>query len=99
MKGGLKLCRTALLNFSPFKFFNFMVDMDDFIPTISSVWSTVAQSSKQFQVCKKLKLSKQQLKRLNMDLVGNVSNVVVKSKADLDMCQGLLDSNPFDNSL
>ncbi|KAM1184636.1 hypothetical protein ACFX13_014331 [Malus domestica] len=55
--------------------------------------------SKQFQVCKKLKLIKQQLKRLNKDHVGNVYDVVIKSKADLDMCQRLLDSNPFHNSL
>ncbi|XP_050123518.1 uncharacterized protein LOC126600867 isoform X2 [Malus sylvestris] len=57
------------------------------------------EGSKQFQVCKKLKLIKQQLKRLNKDHVGNVYDVVIKSKADLDMCQRLLDSNPFHNSL
>ncbi|KAM1936242.1 hypothetical protein ACFX15_013536 [Malus domestica] len=74
-------------------------ERDDFIPTIFNVWSTIVQGSKQFQVCKKLKLIKQQLKRLNKDHVGNVYDVVVKSKADLDMCQRLLNSNPFDNSL
>ena len=99
MKGGLKLCQTAMLIFFPasisdhspmvvklgllfrkrkfpLNFFNFMADRDDFIPTIVSVWSTVLQGSKQFQVCKKLKLIKQQLKHLNKDLVGNVSDVV-----------------------
>ncbi|KAM2556504.1 hypothetical protein TB2_013725 [Malus domestica] len=74
-------------------------ERDDFIPTIFNVWSTIVQGSKQFQVCKKLKLIKQQLKRLNKDHVGNVYDVVIKSKADLDMCQRLLDSNPFHNSL
>ena len=50
---------------SPFKFFNFWADHEEFEHAVASSWSTPIHGYPLFQVCQKLKLVKANLKELN----------------------------------
>ena len=81
---------------SPFKFFNFLAEREDFIPTVASIWSVYLQGSYQYRVCSKLRMLKIAFKVKSKE-IGDLSSLVKEKKAALDHCQRKLDMNPLDS--
>ncbi|KAM1310126.1 hypothetical protein ACFX15_006526 [Malus domestica] len=84
---------------SPFKFFNFYADHENFLHIVAHAFNTPIQGCHQFQVAKKLKLLKVELKRLNCDPSHHASFAVKNAKISLDNCQENLASTPTNLSL
>ena len=84
---------------TPFKFFNYWTDHQDFESLEASAWSTPIDGFPLFQICQKLKLVKDKLKNLNRTHFGDIQTQVRKAKATLlDILQRLI-SSPQDTNL
>lgn len=64
----------------PFQFFNFMIDLPDFMLTVASIWSKFIPGDPILVLGKKIKLIKQALRDLNK-ATGNVNSKVALARA------------------
>ncbi|KAK3204593.1 hypothetical protein Dsin_018639 [Dipteronia sinensis] len=83
----------------PFKFFNFLLDREDFLPLVESVWQEQIHGTMKFKLFSKLCNLKKALKTLNIDNVGDMATNSIEAKAALDACQLLLDIQALDTKL
>ncbi|KAK3221965.1 hypothetical protein Dsin_008990 [Dipteronia sinensis] len=79
----------------PFKIFNFLTDIADFLPLVERCWQEQVHGTMQYKLCSKLQNLKKVLKTLNNDKVGDLTIKSVEAKAALDDCQHLLDQQPL----
>lgn len=84
----------------PFKFFNFLVDHEQFIPTVKTVWDATEpihhSRSALSRFHHKLKTLKQELRALNRNNFGNITERTKQAFEALCICQNqvLLDPSP-----
>ncbi|KAK3225497.1 hypothetical protein Dsin_005359 [Dipteronia sinensis] len=57
----------------PFKFFNFLMEREDFLPLVKSCWQEQVHGTMQFKLCSKLRILKKALKSLNKNQVSDVT--------------------------
>ena len=89
----VKLVTAASRRKSSFKFFNFLADREDFIPTVIQVWNESIQGTLQFQVSPKLKRLKSIFKEKCKE-IGDISMTSKEAKSALENCQRELDQDP-----
>ncbi|KAF9685678.1 hypothetical protein SADUNF_Sadunf03G0079300 [Salix dunnii] len=78
-----------------FKFLNFWVEREDFIPQIARVWQVHIHGSPMFRFTSKLQLIKAHLRNWHKVNRSNISIRVAKAKADWDEAQVRLDADPL----
>ena len=83
----------------PFRFFDFWVENEKFIPAVRQVWGQFVRGSLMFRVCRKLKDLKSPLKELNRREYSDISNRVATVRHNLEFVQKELDKNPRDVEL
>ncbi|XP_020252239.1 uncharacterized protein LOC109829580 [Asparagus officinalis] len=83
----------------PFKFFKMWTKHADFIPTVSAVWGDSVRGCNMFSVYSKLKKLKESLKGLNKRHFSNISEQVLRAKAEVDEVQMKLQSDPLNSEL
>ena len=76
-------------NFSPkpFKFFNYWVDLANFLDWAQEAWNTNVERFPMFQLYSKLKVVKWVLNKMNVDKFGNISQRVFKARQKLELVQ------------
>ncbi|XP_028063083.1 uncharacterized protein LOC114266401 [Camellia sinensis] len=83
----------------PFKFFDFLRDHEDFIPSVSSVWCKLLRGSPMFRIFQKLKAIKPVLKAFNKREYSEISTRVNHAKSTLENAQIKLDKDPLNTVL
>ncbi|GJZ00683.1 RNA-directed DNA polymerase, eukaryota, reverse transcriptase zinc-binding domain protein [Tanacetum coccineum] len=78
-----------------FKFTNFIVEKEEFIPIVDSRWKTDIHGCKMFKLVKKMKSIKSKLKDLSWKN-GNLHELVENCRQKLKVAQVKLDKNPDD---
>ncbi|CAK9166470.1 unnamed protein product [Ilex paraguariensis] len=91
----IKLVTVASRRKSSFRFFNFLADREDFIPTVIQVWNEGIQGTLQFQISSKLKRLKSIFKEKCKE-IGDISMRSKEAKSALENCQRDLDHDPSD---
>ncbi|GKA78627.1 RNA-directed DNA polymerase, eukaryota, reverse transcriptase zinc-binding domain protein [Tanacetum coccineum] len=76
-----------------FIFVKYIVNKEEFLPTVANVWKTEIPGYKMFQLVKKLKALIHHLNAINWKN-GNLSEKVERCREDLKMAQANLDKNP-----
>jgi hypothetical protein len=76
-------------NFSPkpFKFFNYLVDLANFLDWVQEAWNTNVERFPMFQLYSKLKVVKWVLKKMNAEKFANISQRVFKARQKLELVQ------------
>jgi hypothetical protein len=92
-------CIVSFLDYSinkryPFKFFNMWADHDSFLEVVREAWDMDIYGSDQFAVCRKLKLLKGPLQRLNAKHFSHLSTRATKAKEELDVALMSLHDDP-----
>ncbi|GJS82595.1 RNA-directed DNA polymerase, eukaryota, reverse transcriptase zinc-binding domain protein [Tanacetum coccineum] len=82
----------------PFKFHNYLVTKDGFIPIVKSVWSNKVDGFFMFSLVSKLKMLKKPLRKLNFEQ-GNLFENVKCLKTKLASVQSSMNADPHNNSL
>ncbi|KAJ0433549.1 putative Endonuclease/exonuclease/phosphatase superfamily [Helianthus annuus] len=82
----------------PFKFTNFLVNKEGFIPCVAREWAKVIPGVTMFSIVKKLLALKSPLRRL-LFIQGNLHNRVKEARLKLDDIQKAIDVNPTDIDL
>ncbi|VFQ86115.1 unnamed protein product [Cuscuta campestris] len=70
----LHLIQTSTQGPKPFKFFNMWLNHDSYDNTLKHVWDMRFNGTRQFRLCRKLKLLKQPLKQLNKKDFAHISS-------------------------
>ena len=83
----------------PFKFFDFWADHPEFLSLVDRVWADRVDGSPMFQLCKKLKRLKVELKKLNRECYSDLSSRVQQAKHDLESVQWDIQRQPTNISL
>ncbi|XP_074336179.1 uncharacterized protein LOC141673345 [Apium graveolens] len=81
---------------NPFQIFNYMLDLPDFFPTLSNVWSSYIPGDPMLALGKKIKLVKQALRELNNKHNNAHSNVIQARVMLGDTQDKLKDHNTVD---
>ncbi|XP_031252301.1 uncharacterized protein LOC116110228 [Pistacia vera] len=84
---------------SPFEFFNFWAEHEDFLPIVERVWSVEVEGNPMYRLVSKLKALKVELKRLNRKEFWNISERVKFARDDLAQVQERLVVDPVDGAL
>ncbi|XP_031272152.1 uncharacterized protein LOC116130575 [Pistacia vera] len=84
---------------SPFKFFNFWAEHEDFLSMVERVWSLEVEGNPMYRLVFKLKALKVELKRLNRKEFWNISKIVKSARDDLAQFQERLVVDPVDGAL
>ncbi|XP_031256491.1 uncharacterized protein LOC116114486 [Pistacia vera] len=84
---------------SPFKFFNFWAEHEDFLPMVEREWSVQVEGNPMYRLVSKLKALKVELKRLNRKEFWNISERVKFARDDLAHVQERLVVDPIDGAL
>ncbi|XP_031253529.1 uncharacterized protein LOC116111492 [Pistacia vera] len=84
---------------SPFKFFNFWAEHEDFLPMVERVWSVEVEGNPMYKLVSKLKALKVELKRLNRKEFWNISKRVKFARDDLAQVQERLVVDPVDDAI
>ncbi|KAI3472118.1 hypothetical protein Pfo_029606 [Paulownia fortunei] len=80
-------------------FFDFWLQHKHFLDLVADIWSSDIKGVPMFRVCKKFKLIKIALKKLNKHEFSDISKRVNEAKSKLESIQRLIDENPLDNTL
>ncbi|XP_020271932.1 uncharacterized protein LOC109847098 [Asparagus officinalis] len=83
----------------PFRFFKMWTKHSDYLPTVSSIWNTSIDGHTMFSIVSKLKLLKTALKDLNRRHFNNISEQVLRAKANLENVQKALSLDPLNDAL
>ena len=83
----------------PFRFWNFLVEHENFRDTVRNVWEMEIDGSLQFQFCRRLKLLKAPLRLLNERNYGHIASRAERARVLLKQAQVLLQSQCDDLDL
>lgn len=84
---------------TPFKFINAIAEHASYFSLVEEYFRTVFSGTKQFCLCKKLKLLKGPLKRLSKDAFTNLSSKIDTTEQQYDSTLSALQLNPTDRDL
>ncbi|KAI5653286.1 hypothetical protein M9H77_30473 [Catharanthus roseus] len=82
-----------------FMFFNMWVEHEDFCRIVNENWSTFVHGTKQYILCRKLKLLKKELKELNRRYFAHISVKAENARVVLKRTQIELHDRPLDDNL
>lgn len=83
----------------PFKFFNFWTSHPDYPRLVSQTWESQGIGTSMFDLCRRLKSLKAQLKILNREAFSDISRRTSKAREDLKAVQDALVLDPANEEL
>jgi len=84
---------------TPFKFFDFWADHLELLPLVARVWDVRVYGSSMFQLCKKLKILKVELRKFNREHFSRLPTRVKLAKHELEVVQMRIQRQPLNASL
>ncbi|VFQ88803.1 unnamed protein product [Cuscuta campestris] len=95
----LDLFQKVIKGNKPFKFFNMWLSHHSFDNILGSIWNNRVEGTRQYRLCKKLKLLKQPLRHLNNLEFGHISQRASEARKDYSHVMKQLLQTPNDDIL
>ncbi|GKE14923.1 RNA-directed DNA polymerase, eukaryota, reverse transcriptase zinc-binding domain protein [Tanacetum coccineum] len=93
----LRIAKGSTMKKKSFRFLNFIVEKEDFLPIVKQGWNEEIEGYHMFKVVKKLKMLKPRLRKLAWKN-GNLQDRVEECRDEAEESQLLMERNPCDES-